>query len=182
MTDGRPRALVCHPDMATDAVRAVAARVWRAAPDVLALAFVVEADLQRVRVPEPRPPQVVHGLWQHTCCEAFVRREGGDAYHELNLAPSGEWAAYAFDRYRDGLSGVDAALASAIAVRRGVDRLELEAQVALARLSRAYLEQPLRVALAAVVEEQDGRLSYWALYHAPGPADFHHADAFMVRV
>lgn len=174
--------LLCHPDTPTDAVRGVTARAARPAPDVLALSFAVECDLARVVVPGPRQPQVVHGLWQHTCCEGFVRAEGAAAYHELNLAPSGEWAAYAFDRYRDGLAFVDEALAPVINARREADRWALEARVSLARLSAAYPTQALQVALAAVVEEHDGHLSYWALYHPPGRADFHHADAFVVRL
>ena len=174
--------LLGHPETPTDAVRSVMARAARQAPDVLALEFAVECDVTRVRVPGPRAPQVVHGLWQHSCCEAFVRAEGAEAYHELNLAPSGEWAAYAFERYRDGFAFVDEALAPVIGVRRDPDRWELEAQVSLARMSPAYAQEHLQVALAVVVEEHDGRLSYWALYHPPGRADFHHAGAFVVRV
>ena len=37
-------------------------------------------------------------------------------------------------------------------------------------------------ARAAVVEEADGRLSYWALRHPPGRPDLHHADAFALRL
>ena len=32
--------------------------------------------------------------------------------------------------------------------------------------------------LSAVIEEANGRKSYWALAHPPGKADFHHADCF----
>jgi hypothetical protein len=35
-----------------------------------------------------------------------------------------------------------------------------------------------RLALSAVIEETSGALSYWALRHAAGKPDFHHADAF----
>ena len=182
MSGGAAHVLRCHPDTPADAVRAVTARVWRVTPGVLKLAFVIEGFIDRVRVPEPRPPRMVHGLWQHTCCEGFLRTAGADAYHEVNLAPSGEWAAYGFARYRDGASRVDEALAPLIAVRRGHDRLQLDAQVELARLSSAYPTSALAAALAAVVEEDDGRLSYWALHHPPGRADFHHAEAFVLRL
>jgi hypothetical protein len=40
----------------------------------------------------------------------------------------------------------------------------------------------LRLALAAVVEEDDGRLSYWALQHAPGNPDFHHPECFTLEL
>jgi hypothetical protein len=40
----------------------------------------------------------------------------------------------------------------------------------------------LRVALSAVVEEENGTLSYWALRHAPGKADFHCPDGFVLEL
>ena len=36
--------------------------------------------------------------------------------------------------------------------------------------------------ISAVIEEQDGRLSYWALAHPPGKPDFHHRDCFALRL
>jgi hypothetical protein len=35
-----------------------------------------------------------------------------------------------------------------------------------------------RLGLSAVIEETSGRISYWALAHPPGKADFHHSDCF----
>ena len=62
----------------------------------LALAYSIEGDLKRLRVPRPRAPRIAHGLWQHTCCECFIARTGEPGYQEFNLAPSGERAAYRF--------------------------------------------------------------------------------------
>jgi hypothetical protein len=70
----------------------------------------------------------VHGLWEHTCFEAFVAADGAAAYHEMNLAPSGAWAAFAFRGYRDGGPLSDPALAPGIAVRREAGRLLLDAR------------------------------------------------------
>ena len=39
-----------------------------------------------------------------------------------------------------------------------------------------------RFGLAAVIEETNGRRSYWALAHPPGKPDFHHADGFALEV
>ena len=45
---------------------------------------------------------------------------------------------------------------------------------------------PLRIVFQdddlAVIEENDGRLSYWALRHAPGKPDFHHPEAFALEL
>ena len=40
----------------------------------------------------------------------------------------------------------------------------------------------LRVALAAVVEDATGDLSYWSLRHAAGKPDFHHSDGFVLEL
>jgi hypothetical protein len=53
--------------------------------------------------------------------------------------------------------------------------LELEASVAVA-------PGRLLVGLCAVIEERDGRLSYWSLRHPPGRPDFHHREAFALEL
>jgi hypothetical protein len=40
----------------------------------------------------------------------------------------------------------------------------------------------LQLALSAVVEDEQGLLSYWALKHPPGRPDFHHPDAFALEL
>jgi hypothetical protein len=170
-------ALVPHPDHPAPAVRGVRVDVTRTA-DALALAYVLEGDLDAIRIPAPATPAVVHGLWEHTCFEAFVAADGAAAYHEMNLAPSGAWAAFAFRGYRDGGPLSDPALAPGIAVRREAGRLLLDARVPLARLSPAYAAARLRVGLTAVVEAADGGPSFWAIRHPTGRPDFHHHDGF----
>jgi hypothetical protein len=112
-------------------------------------------------------------LWQHTCCEIFVAPQAGAAYHEFNFSPSGEWAAYAFERYREG--GSLTVADPGIAVRRSAQRLQLDASI---RIEAGKLA----LGLAAVIEEQDGRLSYWALRHPAGKPDFHHREAFALEL
>src|SRR5688572_25798002 len=98
--------LKCHPDTPAPAVRAVRARVARAQGGVLAVSFLIEGDMDRLRVPLGAGRVPAGGssrrdrLWEHTCCEIFIARKGLPAYHEFNFSPSGEWAAYAFERYR----------------------------------------------------------------------------------
>jgi len=44
-------------------------------------------------------------------------------------------------------------------------------------------EAPTReFALSAVIEDDDGAFSYWALRHPPGKPDFHHPDAFALML
>ena len=178
MSGGRaPLALVPHPDHPAPAVHGLRVDVTRT-PEALTVVYALEGDLDAIRIPAQAAPAIVHGLWEHTCFELFVAIDGEPAYHELNLAPSGAWAAFVFRGYRDGEPLADEALAPRIAVTREADRLLLEGHVPLARLSPAYAAARLRLALTAVVEDTRGGRSYWALRHPPGRPDFHHRDAF----
>jgi hypothetical protein len=178
-------ALTSHPDSRGGPVRRVRARVCRTPQAILAVNYRVEGDLARVRVPVPRPPRLAGGLWRHTCCEVFIARGGLPGYHEFNFAPSGEWAAYAFERYRERArlheSGARLSIPR-VAMRSSAEELELEASIPLGQLSPAHACARLSLALAAVFEDEAGTLSYWALRHSPGRPDFHHPDAFALEL
>ncbi len=67
-----------------------------------------------------------------------------------------------------------------LVVHRSPEALRLTLEVDLARIVPA--DRPLEVAIAAVIQAADGRLTYWALTH-PGPqADFHRRDGFLIAV
>jgi hypothetical protein len=174
--------LVRHPESRSGAVRAIGVRVCREAAGMLAISYLIEGDLARVQVPTPRPPQCVDGLWKHTCCECFVALKGQPEYYEFNFSPSAEWAAYAFAKYRDGAPLADQALNPKIAVRKSTGQLELSASISIDRLSSAYPCATLALAVAAVIEEKDGVLSYWALRHPAGKPDFHQRDSFVLEI
>jgi hypothetical protein len=167
--------LACHPETPTTAVRGVRARVARRRPDVLDVSYAIEGELAKLVIPAPRPRRFAERLWQHSCCEIFVARSGESAYREFNFSPSGEWAAYAFSRYREGAPVRDEAINPAIAVSTSARELRLDASVACA-------SGKLQLAISAVIEEAGGALSYWALRHAPGKPDFHHPDAFALEL
>ena len=175
--------LTCHPRTRTNAVHAIHAEVSRASLARLRFTFVLAGDIARLHVPPFREPRGGAALWRHTCFEAFIAADGASAYHELNVSPSGEWAVMAFRRYRDAEPLADGVSTPQIAVRTTLGRLELEAIVALECLAPSYASAPLRLALATVVEEKtSGVLSYWSLHHPPGDPDFHHDDAFVLRL
>ena len=44
------------------------------------------------------------------------------------------------------------------------------------------MDSAIEVGLSAVIEEQGGVLSYWALRHPPGKPDFHHRDSFAMEL
>jgi hypothetical protein len=171
--------LTCHPETHTPAVEGIEARVGWTQDNALALAYVLKGNLLRLQIPPSRRPRRVDYLWQHTCFEAFVSVKGKpEEYYEFNFAPSAEWAAYHFQRHRDGTPLADDIPAPKIRVHNVADRLDLDAVVRLDRLPTLPPRARLRLALSAVIEDKSGMLSYWALKHPPGKPDFHHPDAF----
>ena len=156
-------------------MQSIVVRFEKAAHGTLALRFTLEGQISQVHVPPPQPARFVDGLWRRTCCEIFIAPKGSTLYREFNFSPSGEWAAYEFQRYREGGALADSALDPRIAVRRGEERLELEACV-------SYPAQVSSVALCAVIEDRAGVLYYWALKHPPGKPDFHHPLGFALEL
>jgi hypothetical protein len=129
-------------------------------------------------LPPPAASTRTDELWRHTCCEAFARPLSGEGYVEINLAPSTQWAAYRFDGYRAGMAPA-AVPAPDVEVQAG-DSVVLTATLDLGfELPR---DAPWDVGLTAVLEEAGGWMSYWALAHAPGKPDFHHADCFALQL
>ena len=174
--------LTCHPETYSQAVHRIEARICWTEGGVLALTYTLQGDITRVWIPPPRPPRSADYLWQHTCFEAFVSVKDKPEYYEFNFAPSGEWAAYSFRRYRDGAPLEEGALAPQITARSVGDRLDIDAIIDLHRLPELPQNLPLRLGLCAVIEEESGVLSYWALKHRPGKPDFHHSDGFALEI
>lgn len=139
--------------------------------DRLWLRYSTDGDVDALKWPAPARGRV-DGLWKHTCFEVFVRTAEG--YREFNLSPSGQWASYRFDGYRVGMAKADEAADPAL-LDGGCDYVGLETVIDLPPDARA-------LGLAAVIEEQGGRISYWALAHASDKPDFHHPDSFVLEI
>jgi hypothetical protein len=126
---------------------------------------------QALVVPAPvAVPERTDGLWQTTCFEIFLK--AGEAYREINLSPSGHWAAYAFDGYRQGMAQAPC-LPPCIASLPG-EPFSLTASLP------DVVQDATHVSFSAVIEEEGGHKSYWALAHAPGKPDFHAASCFIL--
>jgi hypothetical protein len=165
--------LTCHPATPAVAVRGIHVDADLARDGRLTLIFAVRG-LDRLVVPAPRPESSrADRLWQHTCFEAFIGRDDG-RYSELNLSPSGEWNLYDFDNYRSGMR--QAPLEHAPDIR--FDREERATLTASVVLDVPWCD----LGLAAVIEEEGRRLSYWALAHRGAKPDFHDRSTFTLRL
>lgn len=162
--------LTIHPDFRSGALRGLAVEVERPAPDMLSLRYVVTGAADGLGIRSGAGGRTDE-LWRHTCFEAFAQAEGEDGYRELNLAPSGDWAAYRFDGYREGMANAAVEAPDVEASVRG-DTAELSATWTLDLPARATW----RVGVTAVIEEAGGATSYWSLRHPAGKPDFHKAE------
>jgi hypothetical protein len=170
-------ALQPHPSTPCTWIDALTVRVDWLSADLLVLYYRIIGDIDRLQLPPQQRSAHADGLWKSTCLEAFIRPVGADAYFECNFSPSSEWALYAFDGYRSRMRPLEPVQAPKILCRRRT--VELNADVDL-HLSAFDLpaNADISIGLCAVLQEVDGGLCYWALAHAEGKPDFHHAASF----
>lgn len=171
--------LTCHADTACPAVISLQVTAERLPESDLYLRYELRGDMTQLRIPTLQPSAACDGLWQHSCFEAFVAVEGDAAYREFNFSPSSEWAAYAFSDYRlRSLWAIRSV--PMIRVARNEEYLSLEALVLGGDLPQNSADKSLLLGLTAVIEADDGSLSYWALHHPTARPDFHHRSGFVL--
>jgi len=168
------RQLRRHPDTPCDAVDSIDVEVRRDDRRLI-LCNRVNGQIRDIRVPAASSPTSTDQLWKHTCFEVFLRSEG-DGYSEFNFSPSTEWAAYAFSGYREGMQPLTHTPLPEIETEVNNNSFELRAILTLDTTA------VLRLGLSAVIEETNGRKSYWALAHPFGKPDFHHPDCFALEL
>jgi hypothetical protein len=158
----------CHPPLS---VTAIDAEAWREG-NRWHFRYVLDGTAALL-LPAPATAGRADDLWRTTCFEAFVAGDGS-SYREYNFSPSGQWAAYAFDAPREGMR--DAGAAVEVWLEGGDDWIAVEAAVS------ANLAPGAALGLTAVIEEERGRKSYWALAHTDGAPDFHAPSCFLARL
>lgn len=173
------RRLELHPDFQCDAVGRLEVEAARPAPGGLVLRYRLTGETARLHLPPPIAPVRADELWRRTCFEAFVQFPGDPGYLEINLAPSGRWAAYGFTGYRDGMRIAEEVPPPRLESARAADGYELHACLDLVA-SGLPLDASWRLAVSAVIEDARGAKSYWALARPPGKPDFHHPDSFVL--
>lgn len=178
--------LLSHPGSAAGPVRTLEATAGYLPDGALRLSWRLAGDLSSLRIPQQAVAQgPVEGLWQHTCFEAFVADPHSTGYLELNFSPSGAWAAYGFRNYRTGMAPLPLRNAPQARWQQTTDELTLAVDFRMDDLPGPPGPRPrvtVRVGLAAVIEDHQGTLHYWALHHPEGKPDFHHAESFALQV
>jgi hypothetical protein len=138
--------------------------------------FGVGASADRFVIAPLAEPWRADELWRTTCFEAFLRGSGSEAYREWNFAPRGNWAAYDFSGYRQGMANADVRSPPYIRMEDNFTWWTVGATIAV------DADEQWELGLSAVLEEQDGTKSYWALAHPSDKPDFHAAGCFAARL
>lgn len=165
-------ALQPHPTTPCTFITAIDV-VAEATTEAIRCTYVVHGAIDRLAIPvRAGMPARTAGLWQRTCFEVFLMPPGAPGYSEFNFSPSGDWAAYAFRSYREGMMDLEVDPPPLISWEQTADRCCLDAAV---RIAGAVSP---KIAISVVLLDLDGHRHYWALRHPPGKPDFHDARAF----
>lgn len=163
--------LIPHPSSPAGPIERLTVEVERQG-ESLWLRFVVQGEVDQVAWPAPATPGRADALWRRTCFEAFVATDAG--YVEYNLSPSGQWATYGFDAYREGMRPAPQA-AAVLSLEGGDETTLLEARIDLPADAG-------RLGLSAVIETTEGVCAYWALAHPSDKPDFHHPETMTLAL
>jgi hypothetical protein len=148
--------------------------------NVLTIAYSVLGDLADVEIPSPAEPTRQGNLWEATCFEFFLGTKNDKRYWEFNLSPSGHWNVYRFDNYRSGLKEETAFPTLPFDVQTESDALSVSLKLNLGSI--VPTTQALEMAIATVVKQKNGELSYWALKHLGKEPDFHLRESFTLKL
>ena len=170
--------LIPHPAHPADAISEVTFQA-EAADTGLLLRYAVIGNIAQIKAPTSDGGMRRDELWTSTCFELFARRPDAIAYTEFNFAANGDWAAYAFARYRDRAPDIACApprIEILVETDRLVITVELSAQLHDIDWTRAALGP------AVIIETLEGGRSYWALHHPADKPDFHLAQNFQLSL
>ena len=165
--------LVAHPDHPPLSVRQVEARIIGVDTSWLRVRWRIEGA-EALVVPPFAGKGRADELWHTTCFELFLKSEGSTAYVELNLSPSERWNAYDFAAYRWDMTERPFPREPECTMRLGSNFAIFDAALPLGGLPQAASA----MGMSAVIEEQGGTKSYWALAHPEGEPDFHAPACF----
>ncbi|MGB1110382.1 MAG: DOMON-like domain-containing protein [Gammaproteobacteria bacterium] len=178
--------LIPHPRSEPGVAYDIVVDVRQTDQGTLLLEYRLRGDLGGIQLPERGKGEFRDGLWQATCFEAYIAASSGGAYWEFNIAPSGDWAVYAFDACREGMRPKPELVPTISWSRSSQDKsAEESAGLLQARLEidgLSELSRPWKLGLSAVIQEQGGALCYWALTHPSESPDFHHPAGFTLRL
>ena len=130
-------------------------------------------------LPQKEKPKRARDLWKTTCFEIFAKASDAPSYAEFNFSPSGLWAAYDFSHWREGMADRPLSGDPVMTAEESDGHMQMKVALPITDLP----EDPIELAMTAVIEEEDAALSYWAAKHADNDApNFHHPSCFALTL
>ncbi|HYX37935.1 MAG TPA: hypothetical protein VE954_32945 [Oligoflexus sp.] len=147
--------------------------------EALDLRYRVQGPIDDLVLPIPvANPGFRDELWTTTCLEIFLQVSGQKAYEEWNFGPSGNWAHYPFQSYRQPIPAPQK-LKPLEPMQWIRNDHQLLLQVSIPLPSGVAVDKlALRYGITAVLHLKTGEKQYWALDHAGEKPDFHLAASF----
>jgi hypothetical protein len=167
-----------HRDSACPAVIGITVFTNRTSATRLDLRYQVQGTIADLQLPEIGMPIRADKLWEHSCFEVFIRVPNQNWYYEFNFSPSGAWAAYRFISHRKGMPIVSDITPPSIDISATPGHYSMNVGLNLDSFPELSSKPIWQIGLSTIVEEINGRKSYWALAHPEGQADFHHNVCF----
>jgi hypothetical protein len=168
--------LIPHPDSLAREVQSVEVDM-DIDIDEIDLHFRVDPR-EAIVIPPWRGSNRADRLWETTCFELFLKPDGGTGYFEINFSPSGEWAAYRFTGYREGMALLELSKEPMIGFfePEDSDLIGMDLDLLFLPVGKS------RMGISVIIEEHSGHRSFWALAHGPGEPDFHNEACFALEV
>jgi hypothetical protein len=170
--------LIPHPTTLPDQHFRVRCAVERRLRSTLSAAFEVTGSIDNIVWPDRSPSAFRFELWQTTCFELFVEVPGTNFYLEFNFSPSTQWSAMKFGSYRGKCTPLRDVQLSLFQTYQEPEKLSVQVEFSTPDLASTVDQTALRTGMAAVIEEKDTNITYWALTHPMPRPDFHKAQGF----
>ncbi|PSB03797.1 DOMON-like domain-containing protein [Merismopedia glauca] len=147
--------------------------------NIFSICYQVSGNIAQIYVPAPKTViSRQRELWETTCLEFFLGIKNSPRYWEFNLSPSGDWNIYRFTDYRQGMEEEKAIASLPFQVNQESHLFQLDLELDLAPMME--LDTELDLGITAVIQSQQGEISYWGLTHCGTQPDFHLRDSFVV--
>ncbi|RJR39565.1 MAG: hypothetical protein C4576_21715 [Desulfobacteraceae bacterium] len=148
--------------------------------DRLSISYQLQGKLQDILIPEvEKTPSRRSGLWEGTCFELFLAREGSNQYREFNLSPAGHWNVFSFSDYRQSMREEKRYQSLPFRVQKTENSFLLRLNF---HLDEKIRERNLDAGVSAVIKTSDGKSTYWSLAHTAARPDFHARDSFIISL
>lgn len=170
--------LIPFPESALNNNISVETQIIFKLPLLLTAEFQVKDPNQTIKWPPKQNPAVrCDDLWKTTCLETFFSagENNDDPYVEINCSPNGNWNAYSFSRYREGMTPSSKIH---VELKKTQDESKTPSPVFLLEIRSTEPLKIKSISTTMVIEFITGEKSYWALRHPSPKADFHNKEVW----